>query len=91
MCDKLHFEFCVEQPCVARVPEATLLIRVDDVLYCGSSEFSHKKFLPCCQEQFTLSWYTLGEAGSSITVFEEEMCRNINWNHGGARKLMSKA
>ena len=72
LCDKLRFESWVEQPCVARVPEATLLIHVDDVLYCGSAEFFHKKFLPCCQEQFTLSWSTLGEAISSITFLKKK-------------------
>ena len=72
LCDKLQFEFCIEQPCVARVPEATLLIHVDDVLYCGSSDFFHKKFLPCCQEQFTLSWSALGEVGSSITFLKKK-------------------
>jgi hypothetical protein len=75
LCDKLHFKFCIEQPCVARVPEATLLIHVDDVLYCsivGVQSFSTRSSCHAAKNHFFLSWSTLGEAGSSIMFLKKK-------------------
>ena len=47
--EQLQFTFCSEQPCLARVAEAAVLMHVDDLLFCGSNRrttTSTKCFFP---------------------------------------------
>ena len=42
----MGFEFSLEQPCMARTKECTILIHVDDILFVGLRSFWKDVFLP---------------------------------------------
>ena len=42
--ESMNFEFCPEQPCLAKTPEATIMIHVDDILYVGLKSFWNDVF-----------------------------------------------
>ena len=42
--ESMNFEFCPEQPCLARTPEATIMIHVDDILFVGLKSFWNNVF-----------------------------------------------
>eukprot|EP00435_Cladocopium_sp_Y103_P018480 s5547_g4.t1 len=69
----LGFTFCLEQPCLARVDEAAILIHVDDLLYAGSHKYFHEIFLRACKEKFVVNFSELGEKGSSITFLRKRL------------------
>ena len=50
--EQMGFNFCPEQPCLARVPQGAVLMHVDDLLFCGDYEYFHGTFLRKCQEKF---------------------------------------
>ena len=37
--ESMNFEFCPEQPCLARTHEATIMIHLDDILFVGGTTF----------------------------------------------------
>ena len=65
--EQMGFNFCPEQPCLARVPQGAVLMHVDDLLFCGDYEYFHGTFLRKCQEKFQVSQSELGDMGTSIT------------------------
>ena len=65
------FEFCAEQPGLARTKDATILTHVDDILFVGTRQF-WKSFIQDMQSKFTISYEQLDGPGSSIKFFEEE-------------------
>ena len=71
----LSFEFCAEQPCLARVSEGVVLIHVDDLLYAGSRNYFHGVFLKTCKEKFVVNFAELAEKGSSITFLKKRLVR----------------
>ena len=62
----MGFEFCAEQPCLARTEQATILIHVDDILYIGKRDFWRDVFLKKMGEKFSISHDELTGTGSSI-------------------------
>ena len=62
----MGFEFCAEQPCLARTEEATMLIHVHDILYVGKRDFWRDVFLKKMGEKFSISHDKLTGTGSSI-------------------------
>ena len=73
--EELQFTFCSEQPCLARVAEAAVLMHVDDLLFCGSHHYFHEVFLPKCQQKFTVNFAELGETGSNISFLKKKIIR----------------
>ena len=71
----LSFEFCAEQPCLARVNEGVVLIHVDDLLYAGSRNYFHEVFLKTCKGKFVVNFAELAEKGSSITFLKKRLVR----------------
>ena len=65
--DELGFIFCQEQPCLARTPECTIMIHVDDILFVGLTSFWKGVFLTKMKERFSVSHDELKGVGSSIT------------------------
>ena len=73
--EELQFTFCSEQPCLARVAEAAVLMHVDDLLFCGSHHYFHEVFLPKCQQKFTVNFAELGKTGSNISFLKKKIIR----------------
>jgi hypothetical protein len=69
--DELGFSWCDIQPCLAKTPQGIVLLHVDDVLFCGSSEYFHKVFLEKCQKRFSTSYALLKDVGSSISFLKK--------------------
>ena len=67
------FEFCPEQPCLAKTPEATIMIHVDDILYVGLKSFWNDVFLKKMKERFSVSHDELTGAGSSISFLRRKI------------------
>ena len=72
---ELSFEFCAEQPCLARVSNAAVLTHVDDLLYAGSYNYFHDSFLKACREKFVVNVSELAGNGSSITFLKKKLIR----------------
>lgn len=49
---EMQYTFCVEQPCLAHNGDSTLLIHVDDILFCGS-ESNWESFLAGMKQVFS--------------------------------------
>jgi hypothetical protein len=71
--EELGFTFCAEQPCLARTPEATIMIHVDDILFVGLRSFWNDKFLKKMKERFTVSHDELKGVGSHITFLRRKI------------------
>ena len=69
----MGFNFCPEQPCLARVPQGAVLMHVDDLLFCGDYEYFHGTFLRKCQEKFQVSHSELGDTGTSISFLKKKV------------------
>ena len=82
----LGFSFCAEQPCLARVDDAVVLIHVDDLLYCGSLDYFHGTFLEKVKEQFTVN-FAGGHCGNTHQLPQEENSSVGRWNPGDTRDL----
>ena len=61
----MGFEFSMEQTCMARTPQCTILIHVDDVMYVGSRAFWNEVFLPNMSKKFSISHDELKGNGTS--------------------------
>ena len=71
--ESMNFEFCPEQPCLARTPEATIMIHVDDILFVGLTSFWNNVFLKKMKERFSVSHDELKGPGSSITFLRRKI------------------
>ena len=69
----LGFEFCPEQPCLARTKDAAIMIHVDDILYVGTKQFWDGSFLKEMKSKFTVSHEQLEGPGSSIKFLRRKM------------------
>ena len=72
-------EWCSEQPCLARCTykgiHNVFMIRVDDLLFAGSSDFWNNKFLPAMTEGLKVSHSELKENGSSISFLKRRLVK----------------
>ena len=64
----LSFEFCAEQPCLARVTGAVVLVHVDDLLLAGSRNYFHEVFL-----KSVVNFSELAEKRLSITFLKKRL------------------
>jgi hypothetical protein len=71
--EQLGFTFCQEQPCLARTPEATIMIHVDGILFVGLKSFWNDVFLKKMKERFTVSHHGLKGVGSSIAFLRRKI------------------
>ena len=71
--EQLGFTFFQEQPCLARTPEATIMIHVDDILFVGLKSFWNDVFLKKTKKRFTVSHDELKGVGSSITFLRRKI------------------
>ena len=71
--ESMNFEFCPEQPCLARTPEASIMIHVDDILFVGLKSFWNNVFLKKMKERFSVSHDELKGPGSSITFLRRKI------------------
>ena len=78
--DELGFQWCDIQPCLAKTKDATILLHVDDVLFCGNSNYFHNVFLKKCQSKFSANYNVLGEVGPSISFLKKRMVK-VQWGH----------
>ena len=69
----LGFEFCPEQPCLARTRDAVIMIHVDDILYVGTKQFWDGSFLKEMRSKFTVSHEQLEGPGGSIKFLRRKM------------------
>ena len=60
---------------MAKTDEAILLLHVDDILFCGKSDYFHNKFLKACQRKFSTSFNVLGKPGSEISCLKKKIVR----------------
>ena len=64
--ETMDFEFSMEQPCMARTKECTIIIHVDDILFVGLKTFWTDVFLPNMSQKFSISHDQLQGNGTSI-------------------------
>ena len=64
--ETMDFEFSMEQPCMARTKECTIIIHVDDILFVGLKTFWKDVFLPNMSQKFSISHDQLQGNGTSI-------------------------
>jgi len=76
--EQLGFTFFQEQPCLARTPEATIMIHVDDILFVGLKSFWNDVFLKKTKKRFTVSHDELKGVGSSITFLRRKIAEVEN-------------
>ena len=72
----LKCQFCVEQPCLAKGPHGVFMVHVDDILFCGQTDWWRNNAVPEFQKRFTISCEELGDVGSSISFFETQDSEN---------------
>eukprot|EP00435_Cladocopium_sp_Y103_P067384 s792_g30.t1 len=69
----MNFEFSMEQPCMARTKDCTILIHVDDILFVGLKKFWNETFLPNMSQQFSVSHDELSGIGTSIKFLRRKI------------------
>ena len=69
----MGFEFSLEQPCLARTKECTILIHVDDILFVGLRSFWKDVFLPNMSSKFSVSHDELKGNGTSIKFLRRKI------------------
>ena len=70
--DQYGFQFCSEQPCLARNEHGVMLIHVDDMLYVGKKSFWRDTFLRGMSDKFSISHSELSGIGSSVTFLRRK-------------------
>ena len=64
--ETMQLDFCMEQPCMARTKDCTILIHVDEILFVGLESFWDGTFLPNMSQKFSISHDQLSGNGSNI-------------------------
>ena len=72
---ELEFEFCKEQPCLARNKSCTIIIHVDDIIFVGSRTYWQDVFLKRMSEKFSISHSQLDGVGTSVSFLETQSDR----------------
>ena len=70
---EMAFEFCPEQPCLARNDKCSVLIHVDDILYVGSKKFWTETFIPKFKSTFMVSASELNGSGSEVSFLKRKI------------------
>eukprot|EP00435_Cladocopium_sp_Y103_P069691 s216_g33.t1 len=69
----LGYEWCVEEPCLARNKDSCLVLHVDDILLCGGRQYYEEMFLPTLKSKFSVSSSSLDGPGSSIKFLKRKI------------------
>eukprot|EP00435_Cladocopium_sp_Y103_P023099 s1965_g5.t1 len=69
------FEWCLEQPCLARNSHCCLFLHVDDVLFCGDMTYWQNTFLKKLENEFKISHSELSGVGSEIQFLKRRIKR----------------
>ena len=77
--DASDFEFCSEQPCLAKNQHATILIHVDDIMFVGKKSFWENTFLKGMSEKFSVSHSQLNGLGTSVTFLKRKITEMDGW------------
>ena len=77
--DASDFEFCSEQPCLAKNQHATILIHVDDIMFVGKKSFWENTFLKGMSEKFSVSHSQLNGLGTSVTFWKRKITEMDGW------------
>ena len=73
--EKMSFEWCKEQPCLAKNSQCCIMVHVDDILYCGDRAYWQQTFLPKFAEVYKISHSELKGIGSEISFLKRKICR----------------
>ena len=76
---KLAYEFCDEQPCIARNGESTIIIHVDDIMFVGKKIYWRDVFLKSMAEEFSISHSQLDGVGTSINFLRRKVTDMGGW------------
>ena len=71
----LNYEWCPEQPCLARNEHCCIMVHVDDILFCGNRAYWNQTFLPKFAETFKISSSVLQGVGSEINFLKRKIQR----------------
>ena len=71
----LNFEWCPEQPCLARNEHCCIMVHVDDIFFCGNRAYWNQTFLPKFAETFKISSSVLQGVGSEINFLKRKIQR----------------
>ena len=69
----MEFEFCNEQPCIARNSKCTIIIHVGDIMYVGNKAYWNDVFLKGVNEKFSISHAELDGVGSSVNFLRRKI------------------
>ena len=72
---EMDFEWCKEQPCLARNASCCIMVHVDDILFCGNRRYWQKTFLTKLAAKFKISHSELGGIGSEISFLKRRIKR----------------
>eukprot|EP00435_Cladocopium_sp_Y103_P026701 s3747_g6.t1 len=75
---KFDFEFCDEQPCIARSGDSTIIIHVDDIMFVGR-KVQWNAFLKGMAEEFSISHSQLQGVGTSINFLRRKVTDMDGW------------
>ena len=73
--EKMSFEWCKEQPCLAKNSQCCIMVHVDDIRYCGDRAYWQQTFLPKFAEVYKISHSELKGIGSEISFLKRKICR----------------
>ena len=76
---ELEFEFCNEQPCLARNKSCTIIIHVDDIMFVGSKTYWQDVFLKRMSEKFSISHSQLDGVGTSVSFLRRKVTDMGDW------------
>ena len=65
--ERLGFTWCIEQPCLARNQHCSIVVHVDDILFCGKRKYWEETFNVEMAKEFTVSTSELKGEGSKIS------------------------
>ena len=72
---EMDFEWCKEQPCLARNAHCCIMVHVDDILFCGNKDYWTKTFLVKFAAKFKISYSELGGMESEISFLKRRIKR----------------
>ena len=71
------FEWCVEQPCLARNEHCCIMVHVDDVMFCGDGAY-WDVFLKGLKQRYSISHSQLGNVDTEIQFLKRTLRRVFN-------------
>ena len=73
----LEFEFCSEQPCIARNKDCTIIIHVDGIMFVGSKAYWQDVFLKRMGEKFSISHSQLDGVGTNVNSWHHSVSKVV--------------